>query len=110
MDKKELGFLLILVIGYIICAYMMNIPTFISIIFIAVLILFLIATLILKVQENTENEKMVKIGDVILVILLVLSVISFITEMQFNKPFMSTGLFMALFLIAMFIKWFFSKN
>ena len=57
-----------------------------------------------------ENEKIAKIADASLVIIFILAIISFITEMQFNKPFMSTGLFMTLFAIAFFAKWYFNEN
>ena len=57
-----------------------------------------------------KNEKIAKIADTILVIIFILAFISFITEMQFNKPFMSTGLFTILFAIAFFAKCYFGKN
>ncbi len=110
MDKQEMGFLLIVIIAYIACLYIFNIPTSISIIFLALLIIVLLGTVILKLQKKVEYDNIDKITDASLIILIILSIISFISGTQFNKPFLDSGIFMTLFVIILFARWFFSKN
>lgn len=110
MNRQETGFLLIIIIAYIICSFIFNLPKSINIIFLALLTIVLLGSLILKLKEKVEYEKIDKIADASLIIIFIISVISFISEIHFNKPFLDSGIFMTLFVIILFAKWFFGKN
>ena len=110
MNRQETGFLLIIIIAYIICSFIFNLPKSINIIFLALLTIVLLGSVILKLKEKVEYEKIDKIADASLIIIFIISVISFISEIHFNKPFLDSGIFMTLFVIILFAKWFFGKN
>lgn len=110
MNRQETRFLLIIIIAYIICSFIFNLPKSINIIFLALLTIVLLGSVILKLKEKVEYEKIDKIADASLIIIFIVSVISFISEIHFNKPFLDSGIFMTLFVIILFAKWFFGKN
>jgi len=110
MNRQETGFLLIIIIAYIICSFIFNLPKSINIIFLALLTIVLLGSVILKLKEKVEYEKIDKIADASLIIIFIISAISFISEIHFNKPFLDSGIFMTLFVIILFAKWFFGKN
>ena len=110
MEKNEIIFFGIVIAAYIICAFALNIPTHVNVIFgIGVLALLLIA-IALKYKPQLKNEKISKITQMLLIIIFVLYVIAMISELWFAKRFIiDSGILLFAIIILIIANWFFKK-
>lgn len=110
MNKNEMIFLAILIIAYILCAFTLNIHSFVHILFgIGLLVIILIA-IALKFKPQFENEKISKIFQILLIIVLIFYVVATISELWFAKTFIiDSGMLLFGVVILIAINWFFKK-
>lgn len=111
MEKSEIIFFAIAIIAYIICALTLDIPLFMHALFLGCIIIILIFVLILKYQQEVENESVYKVLKILIIISSVFYFISVISELFYNKTLFidSTATFMVIFVL-FFGMWFFGKN
>lgn len=111
MEKSEMVFFIIVIIAYILCSIFYKLPTFLHITFLAILIVFLFVTVILKYQQNYENEKISHaskiISSILAIIFVVLLILGFVFKFALFRVY--TPL-LILMLITLFTAWFFKKN
>lgn len=111
MDKKEIIFFIIVIIAYILCSIFYNLPTFLHIIFVAILLIFLFVTVIMKYQKNFENQKISHAAKMISSILTIVFVMLIISGFVFKFAlFMLYTPILILIFITLFIAWFFKKE
>ena len=110
MNRNELIFLAIVIIAYIICAFTLNIHSFVHILFgIGLLVIILIAVA-LKYKPQLENEKISKIFQILLIIVLIFYVAAMISELWFGKMLIiDSGMLLFAVVILIAINWFFKK-
>lgn len=111
MNKNEVIFFIIIIIAYIACAFLINIPAEAHIFFAILLVIALIATLILKYQQKYVNEKISKICRTLSIVLAILFIALLILGAVFKYAlFEAYPIFIIIIFITMFIGWFFKKE
>lgn len=111
MNNNEIIFFAIVIIAYILCAFTLDVPTFVHIIFGTGILALLLITMALKYKPKFENEKTSKIFQIILIIIFVLYVMAMISELWFAKRFiLDSGILLVALVMAMVLNWFFKKS
>jgi hypothetical protein len=110
MDKNEIIFFGIIIIAYIVCAFRLDIPLFMHIMFGIVLLAVLIIAILLKYKPRFENEKTARIFQMVFIITLIFYAISMISELWYGKTLIvDSGILLLLLLIVIVVNWFFKK-
>ena len=111
MNQNEMIFFAVVIIAYILCAFVLNIPSYIHIIFGILLLAALVGAVLLKYTSEFENEGMGKIFYILAIILLIFYILATISELWFKKMLIiNSGVFLVLFLIMLVANWFFRKK
>lgn len=111
MDKNEIIFFAVAIMAYVICAFTLNIPVFVHVMFGVLLLIAFIIAIALKYQQQFENEKISKIFYLIAILMLIFYIITTISELWFAKTLViDSAIFLMLFIITIVIKWFFEKK
>lgn len=110
MNKNEMIFFAAVIVAYVLCAFALNIPSFVNIIFgIGILTIALIA-ISLKFKPKLENEKMSKILQIILIIVFIFYVLAMISELWFGKTLIvDSGILLFALIIMIVLNWLFKK-
>ena len=110
MNKNETIFFAIVIIAYILCAFTLDIPSYVHIIFAIGLLAILSISIALRLKPNLENEKAGKILKVILILVLIFYVLAMISELWFGKAFfIDSGILLFALIVLIVIYWFFKK-
>ena len=111
MERNELIFFIIAIIAYFICAFALNIPQSMHIMFVGILIAILLIIVLVKYQKRFENEKISKIAKITAILLFILAIITSTYELLFEKTLLinSTTIF-PVFIVVLICMWFFEKN
>lgn len=110
MNKTEIIFIIAIILVYIICSLTLNIQSEIHIIFAALLLVVLLIAIIFKYQQKFENEKMIQYMNILEIIIAVCFIVTLIYELFIGKAAYDLSIFIILFFIVMFCKWFFGKK
>lgn len=109
MNKNEIIFLILLIIAYITCAVIFNIPQAMNVIVIAILLVLILISVAFKFKR--ENEKISHIFDIITKILAVILILSIILGALLKQAFfMNYNILVVLIFISIIISWFFKKE
>lgn len=111
MDKNEIIFFLIAIVAYLICAFMLNMPLFMHIIFAVLILVVAIITILAKFQTRYENELIINITTILLIISSIFYFISIFYEVFYKKILLtdSTWILLVIFLLII-VRWLFGKN
>lgn len=110
MDKYEIIFIILAIIAYIICTVILNISTYVHIIFGALILICLLIAIILKYQQKVENKKIVNFMKILEIIIIICYFITLINELFITNRINHSQIFFILFFIVFFFRWFFGKN
>ena len=111
MEKSEKIFIIIIIISYIICSIALKIPTYVHIMFGAIILGALIIALLLKFSSEHENIKISKIFKIITIFLIICYIIASIYEIYFSKTLLIHPIYiMVLIFITLITSWIFEKN
>jgi hypothetical protein len=110
MNRNETIFFAIVIMAYILCAFSLNIPTFVHIIFAIGLLTILAISIALKLKPELENEKMGKILQILLVIVLIFYVLTMISELWLGKTLIiDSGILLFALIVLIAMNWLFKK-
>jgi predicted PurR-regulated permease PerM len=111
MDKNEMIFFAIVIVAYLLCAFMLNIPVFIHYVFIALILIVILATIVRKYKQKIEIEKISKISTILALIFLVIYIICTIYETIYQKTLiMDSAIILIPFFGALVVSWIFKKE
>lgn len=111
MERNEIIFFAAIIILYAVCAFTLDIPTFVNYIFIAVLIIVLLVSILLKYQHKFNNRKIYDISRALSLIFLASYVICAIYEMCCQKTLpIDSSLLLIPFFGAIVISWFLKNS
>ncbi len=111
MNKIEITFIIIAIIAYIIGSVMFNIPLWTHITFIALILILLAATLVLKYQQKFVNEKISNAAQMLTKILLIILVLTIVLGAVFHYALFDLyQICVILIFITIFVGWFFKKE
>jgi hypothetical protein len=111
MERNEIIFFAILIIAYVLCALMLDMPPFIHYIFIAIIAIVLVIAVLLRYQQKFENRQIGKVFNIIALISLILYVITSISETYFKKTLIiDSTIFIIPLFGALVVGWFFRKE
>lgn len=111
MNKIEITFIIIAIIAYIIGSVMFNIPLWTHITFIALILILLAATLVLKYQQKFVNEKISNVAQMLTKILLIILILTIVLGAVFKHALFNLyQICVILMFITLFIGWFFKKE
>ena len=111
MNKNEVIFIAIIIIAYLACALLLNIPKEIHIFFAILLVIALLGILVLKYQQKYVNEKISKVCRTLSTIFTILFIILLIASVLFRYALFEVyPILILIIFITMFIGWFFKKE
>jgi uncharacterized membrane protein len=111
MEQKEIIFLAIVLIAYIICAFTLDIPAFINYIFLAILLIAILLTVLAKYSKKSENRRIAKTANILALIFLAIYIICAIHEMIYKKAlFVDSAVILIPFFGCLAAGWFFKKE
>lgn len=111
MNRSEIILVIIAIVAYIIGSLIFNIPMEMHIIFIALVIVLLLATLVLKYQQKFVNEKVSNYAQLITKILFIILVLTIVSGAVFKHALFNLyQICIILMFISLFVGWFFKKE
>lgn len=110
MEKNEIIFIIAAAIVYLICAFAFKMSSYIHLIFAALVLVAILIGIIFKYQQKFENKRIVQYMDMLEIIIILCFVITMLYEIFIGNTVYDLSIFIILFFIVMFCKWFFGKN
>lgn len=110
MEKYEIIFIILIILAYSIAAFALNMPPYIHIAFAVMILAAILISIIFKYKQKFENEKMVQIFNIAEIVIVACFFITVLYEIFTEKRAYDFSIFIILFFIVMFCRWFFGKN
>ena len=102
--------IIITIIAYIVLSIAVNIPLFMHEVFAVMIAIVLIIAMILKYQQKIENPKIVEIATILEILTVICFFITLTYELFWMGGMNHSTVFIILFFIEIFCKWFFEKK
>lgn len=110
MEKYEIIFIILIILAYSIAAFALNMPPYIHIAFAVMILAAILISIIFKYKQKFENERMVQIFNIAEIVIVACFFITVLYEIFTAKRAYDFSIFIILFFIVMFCRWFFEKN
>lgn len=111
MEKSEIIFFAIIIAAYLLCAFTLNMPTFVHYIFIAMILIVLLITILVRFQDKFKNRQIKKILNILSVVFLALYIICTTYEMAYQKTLVvDSSILLIPFFGSLMLGWFFKNS
>ncbi len=111
MEKTEIIFSIVLIVAYVMCSIALKIPLYVHLMFGSIILGVLLIAVLLKFNQEYENEKISRIFKIITALLIIYYIAALTYETFYQKTLlMNSTLILILAVVAAVIKWIFQRK